>query len=136
MGQNLPFVGQQEPSRPKSFRNPRLLVHSGLECGIAFAIDYSEATPFGCSPLMEPYNRFHHTQDESMRRRLLFLFLALATMIGLPSVSSSAEDDLSGFTLQQLAAAMTAGGTGGPENLLDPHIFWRRAQRGLPCGSL
>lgn len=38
------------------------------------------------------------------------MLLGAAIVIGLPEAASSAEDDLSGFTVQQLEAALTKGG--------------------------
>jgi hypothetical protein len=45
-----------------------------------------------------------------MQRRLFSSLLGLAIVIALPRVAYAAEDDLSGFTLQQLDAAITKGG--------------------------
>jgi hypothetical protein len=45
-----------------------------------------------------------------MQRRLFSALLGLAIVIALPRVACAAEDDLSGFTLQQLDAAISKGG--------------------------
>jgi hypothetical protein len=45
-----------------------------------------------------------------MQRRLFSSLLGLAIVMALPRVACAAEDDLSGFTLQQLGAAITKGG--------------------------
>ncbi len=45
-----------------------------------------------------------------MQKHLSFALLVIAVLIAMPRIAISAEEDLTGFTLQQLDAAMTKGG--------------------------